>query len=194
MLTNHNEDALVLKFNSCLDQTPVKTSRYLWHITENNETTNLYIAAKGLVARKNYAVFAHNNIYKFNYTYPYFLDINEFNNDNLFLVDGYQFTEYSFWRIDTQLANTNWFIDPNMADDYLFYAPNLSPKNYVCSLNNIPNKALKLFNFDRNRYVNKSPFISYYSGVATIRPYKNDFDSLVPDYAINNYIQWKIKN
>lgn len=173
-----------------LEQKPVRTSRYLWHITYEHHYRDLQIAAYGLLCPENYAVFAHSNVFSFNGTYPYFMDFWDFEIQILDLCC--QFSAYSFWRIDTHLANIDWFVDPNMMDETQIDGFNC--KNYVCSLNNIPNYALKLFKYDRDRYVSKRPFITRGEGVASVRPYRNDFDSLVPDVEINNYIQWRRQN
>ncbi len=173
-----------------LEQKPVQTSRYLWHIKHNHYDSDLRIAAYGLLCPENYAVFAHSNVFTFNHTYPYFMDFWDFEIQSLDLYS--QFSAYSFWRIDTRLAKVDWFIDPNMIDDAKLEGFNY--QNYVCALHNIPNYALKLFKYDRDRYVTKRPFITRGEGVASVRPYKNDFDSLVPDAKINYYIQWRNKN
>jgi hypothetical protein len=178
-----------------LEQKPVQTSRYLWHITRDYYYRDLTIAAYGLLCPENYAVFAHSNIFNFSYTYPYFMDSWDF--ELIELEHSCQFSAYSFWRIDTRLANVDWFIDPNMFDDVQSEScksEGFNYKNYVCSLNNIPNYALKLFKYDRDRYAYKRPFITRGDGVVSVRPYKNDFDSLVPDIKINKYIQWRNKN
>jgi hypothetical protein len=182
---------LKTSFLGRLDQTPIKTSRYLWHITYDFHERNLSIAANGLVCPDNYAVFAHSNLYKFKYTFPYFLDIDDifFGADDL--MKGYEFSLYSFWRIDTRLANVAWFQDPNMLEDAIGFS---KPSYYVCTNNNIPNKALKLFKFDLSRYSSQRPFITSGDGVASVRPYRNDFDSLVSDRSINDYIDWRVKN
>jgi hypothetical protein len=182
---------LTENFLARLDQTPIKTSRYLWHITYDFHERNLSIAAHGLVCPNNYAVFAHSNLYKFEYTYPYFMDIWDIFFDGNYPMKGYEFSMYSFWRIDTHLANITWFQDPNMAEDAIGFS---KPTYYVCTNNDIPNKALKLFKFDLSRYSSQRPFITRGDGVASVRPYRNDFDSLVPDRSINEYIDWRVQN
>ena len=184
------KNVLTDNFIGRLEQKPVRTSRYLWHITYERHYRDLQIAAYGLLCPENYAVFAHSNVFSFNGTYPYFMDFWDFEIQTLDL--SCQFSAYSFWRIDTHLANVDWFVDPNMLDETQIDGFNC--ENYVCALNNIPNYALKLFKYDRDRYVSKRPFITRGEGVASVRPYRNDFDSLVPDAKMNNYIQWRNKN
>ena len=172
-----------------LEQTPVKTNRFLWHIKYRDYQSDLGIAANGLLRPEEYAVFAHNNAVYFDITYPYFVDLElEMNTMGPF----YDFSNYSFWRIDTLLTNVDWYTDPNMVEDSEIVGS--KPHNYVCTLNAIPNHALKLFKYDRERYLTQRPFITRGDGVASVRPYRNDFDSLVPDVKINDYIKWRSKN
>ena len=183
-------NSLTQNFLDRVQKTPVQTSRYLWHIKYDSYNSDLKIAANGLLCPKNYAVFAHTHNFGFNDMYPYFMDFWDFDIQVLDLEC--QFSAYSFWRIDTNLANVDWFIDPNMKEDSELLGYNY--KNYVCTLNSIPNYALKLFKYDRDRYVTKRPFITRGNGVASVRPYRNDIDSLVPDVEMNNYIQWRNQN
>lgn len=186
----NSTNSLTQNFLGRVQKTPVQTSRYLWHITYEHYDRDLEIAAYGLLCPENYAVFAHSNVFSFNKTYPYFMDVWEFDIEEI--EHSCQFSAYSFWRIDTRLANVDWFVDPNMMDET--HIEGFNCKNYVCSLNNIPNYSLKLFKYNRDRYVSKRPIITRREGVASVRPYRNDFDSLVPDIEINNYIQWPSQN
>ena len=171
----------------------VKTNRFLWHISYNFNSINLLIANNGLICEDNYAVFAHNNLANFKDSYPYFIDSYDINYADI-CYPGIEFLSYSFWRIDTfKLKHGDWFIDPNMEQDYLVYCNKkiVKPINFVCTLNTIPNYALKLFTLDVERYNSKQSFVKFSDGVANCSPYKNDFDALKPDYEINNYIKWK---
>ena len=112
---NARKSVLTDNFIGRLQQKPVQTSRYLWHIKYGVYDTDLQIAAYGLKCPKKYAVFAHSNIFSFMKTYPYCLDIWDFEIQTIDFCR--QFDIYSFWRIDTRLANVDWFIDPNMFDD-----------------------------------------------------------------------------
>jgi hypothetical protein len=184
------KSVLMENFVGRLEQTPVKTNRFLWHIKYGSYQSDLRIAAHGLIRPENYAVFAHNNVFSFNITYPYFMDLWEL--DVQTIRSSRQFSAYSFWRIDTFLANVDWFTDPNMKEDSGIFGFDF--KNYVCAIKDIPNYALKLFKFDRDRYVTKRLFVTSSNGVASVRPYKNDFDSLVPDVKMNEYIKWRNEN
>ena len=150
-----------------------------------DENTDWLIAKNGLICPANYAVFAHNRLASFDAMFPYFLDVWDFHSD-MFLVEGYQFTAYSFWRIDTQKAGVNWYVDPNMKTDAELLGFN--PYNYVCSIQSIPNSALKLFTIDRPRYVDMSPTLMVGNGVVSIKPYTTDFDALKPVRKINHYL------
>lgn len=186
-------DNLTHNFRSRVSKQPIKTSRFLWHVTYNHRSTNLYIANNGLLCEDNYAVFAHQYVSNFNDTYPYCLDSNDFNFNSM-PYPGTEFLGYAFWRIDTfKLNQFDWFIDPNMENDYTFYCNTsvISPLNFVCTLNTIPTYALKLFTIDIERYNSKQSFVKFSDGAANCSPYKNDFDALTPDYEINNYIKWK---
>jgi len=186
-------NGLTHNFRVRVSKQPIKTSRFLWHVSYNYNSTNLYIANEGLLCEDNYAVFAHQYVASFNDTYPYFLDLWEWDY-NAVSYPGKDLLQYSFWRIDTfKLNQFDWFIDPNMEDDYLCHCNTkvISPINFVCTLNTIPNYALKLFTLDIDRYNSKQSFVKFSDGVANCSPYKNDFDALKPDYEINNYIKWK---
>jgi hypothetical protein len=179
-------DELNFSFLNRLSKKPVITNRYLWHLKYNVHQSDLSVAANGLICSENYAVFAHNCLNDFELLYPYLYDQNRF---NMSLED------YSFWRIDTHLLDNNeWFVDPNMKVELRFRNYRAKPINYLCTLNNIPNTALKLFNFNRNRYESKNVFVNINEGVANVYPYRNDYDSLVPNHEINKYIEWRIKN
>jgi hypothetical protein len=183
-------------FKSKLSGGPVRTNRFLWHISYNHNMLNLFIANDGLICPENYAVFAHNNLTNFNDSYPYFMDLYDLNYGDI-CYPGMQFLDYSFWRIDTfKIKQSDWFIDPNMELDYLIYCNTeiVRPINFVCTFNSIPNYALELFTIDVERFNNQKSFIKRSNGVANCSPYKNDFDALIPDYSINNYIKWKTGN
>jgi hypothetical protein len=184
---------LTTNFRSRVKKEPIKTSRFLWHVTNNDCSTNLFIANYGLLCEDNYAVFAHQNVANFNDTYPFCIDSIDFNLNSM-PFPGAEFLGYAFWRIDTYKLNQfDWFIDPNMENDYTFYCNTnvINPLNFVCTFNTIPNYALKLFTLDIERYNSKQSFVKFSEGVANCSPYKNDFDALAPEYKINNYIQWK---
>ena len=175
-------------FLNKLSKKPVTTNRYLWHLKYNYHKSDLSLAANGLICSENYAVFAHNCLYDFELLYPYLYDKNNY-------YHNFKLENYSFWRIDTHLLDNNeWFVDPNMKGELRYNSYRAKPTNYICTLNNIPNTALKLFNFNRNRYESKNVFLNINNGVANVYPYRNDYDSLVPNQKINKYIEWRIKN
>jgi hypothetical protein len=169
-----------------LDKTAVKTSRYVWHITHNSYSLNWQIAVEGLFCPRNYAVFAHNNIDHFAGTFPYFLDWDLFEREDR--ISSAHFRNYSFWRIDTRLADLVWYADPNMVQDTKALC--LGENSFVCALQSVPNYALKLFQHDPNRFVNRNSVISKGDGVTSVRGIGTDFDSLRPHIKINSYIQY----
>lgn len=171
---------LAVNFLKKVDKKPIKTSRFLWHVTYNTKSMNLFIAAYGLIRADNYAVFANNKLDCFGMMYPFCIDFH------------CDYTEYSFWRIDTSLLNVDWFIDPNMRNDLNILTG--KAHNYVCSLQSIPNYALKLFHVNPFRLLHEEPFIRHNDGVVSISPYRNDLDALVPNKKINNYISWRSQN
>lgn len=151
----------------------VNPPRFLWHVKHAGRSSDLNIARFGLLKPKDYAVFAHNQLENFNDMYPYFMDSRDFETE----VTGAEFYDYSFWRIDTQIANVPWFIDP-YCEDEPFIA---SPIHYLCTPNSIPKEALKLFNFDLDNYLKKEPKFKLKNGVAHIYGIRTDFDTLVPN-------------
>lgn len=173
-----------------INKEPVKTSRYLWHIRYNDYSSDFQIAAKGLLCSENYAVFAHNNVAEFYTTFPYFLDSWDLFK-TIEIKYSTQFSLYSFWRIDTRLTNFDWFVDPNLGVETK--CMEISEDSFVCTLNSIPNYALKLFKYDRERYINRRPIVTFGDGVASVKAIRSDFDTLRPDVKINNYIT-QIKN
>ena len=183
------ESKLTHNFRSRVNKAPVATNRYLWHIGNMHDDTNYKIAAEGLTCYLNFAVFAHNNITCFDHTYPVFIDRNIFWEGPVFPL----LESYSFWRIDTQVAQVDWFEDPNMQEEISVYGLSTKKASYVCSFDTIPNTALQLFYFDTKTYFKKKTFkIAQSIGVTSIVHSVNDFATLLPVTHINNYLAWKI--
>ena len=164
-------------FIARLDRKPIATNRYIWHVKYEHYASDLLIAKNGLICPANFAVFAHNNATSFDNLYPYFLDKWEMGR-NWFLIDGFQFTAYSFWRIDTLKANTQWYLDPNMTIDAEMLGFN--PQHYVCALNPIPSSALKLFKINLSHYANMPVKLKKGNGVVSVSPFSSDFEALEP--------------
>ena len=183
------ESKLTHNFRSRVNRTPVVTNRYIWHIGKLNDDTNYQIAAEGLTCYSNFAVFAHNNITCFDHTYPVFIDRNIFWDGPIFPL----LENYSFWRIDTQVAQVDWFEHPNMQEEISVYGLSTKKASYVFSFNTIPNTALQLFHFDTKTYFKRKSFrVVSSNGVTSIVHTINDFATLLPVIHINNYIAWKL--
>jgi hypothetical protein len=159
----------------------VKPERFLWHVKWAYRTSDLNIAQRGLLKPKDYAVFAHNGLTDFNDMYPYFMDCWELDWDQI-KIKGSQFNYYSFWRIDTKIAKVPWYIDPYCATEPFVE----QPLHYLCTPNPIPKEALKLFRFDLNCYLKRTPYVHYSNGAAHISPIYSDFDTLKPNPIYEN--------
>jgi hypothetical protein len=165
---------------------PVLHVRYLWHVNYNQHSCNWLIAKQGLVLPRNGAVFAHNALQTFEGMFPYFVDKHDcwFPNRR---KDGARFDAYSFWRIDTQRCSFPWYADPGMQSDAEFLG--LPAHHYLCTPNAIPPEALMLFGFNLDNYLFRNPRIIKREGSLHVRPVRSDFDTLVPNTEINNYIR-----
>ncbi|MFN5890975.1 MAG: hypothetical protein ACK448_11320 [Bacteroidota bacterium] len=153
----------------------VRTTRFLWHVKRSCNSSDLSIACNGLRKPNDYAVFAHNRLPEFENMYPYFMDRWELDWDKL-EIHGCQFECYSYWRIDTKIASVPWYIDP-----YCATQPGIDPPiHYLCTPNAIPREALKLFTFDLNCFLKRTPYIRYSEGAVHIAPICDDFDTLKP--------------
>jgi hypothetical protein len=159
----------------------VKPERFLWHVTWEYHSSDLSIAQIGLLKPKDYAVFAHNGLTDFNDMYPYFMDCWDFDN-RLVNTELSPFFNYSFWRIDTKIAKVPWYIDPYCASEPFIE----HPLHYLCTPNPIPKEALKLFKFDLNCYLKRTPYVHYSNGAAHISPIYSDFDTLKPNPIYEN--------
>lgn len=189
---NRYHSSLKNDFRNRVVKSSVITNRYLWHIRDSIYQDDYQIALEGLTCSKNFAVFAHNNIQSFEHTYPLYIDKKRFwEIDNIFQI----LEKYSFWRIDTRLANTIWYKDPNMEGDIDYFNLSKVKNAYVCSFNDIPSTALKLYRFNTLHYLNKKKIkILYSNGVGSIINNSNDFETLLPCQLINKYLSWKQKN
>jgi hypothetical protein len=169
-----------------LDQ-PACHDRFIWHVTYNRPFYNWLIAKNGLALPFRGAVFAHNNLPRFEFMYPYFVDRYDWDmGPNRDRGDDAQYDRYSFWRIDTKKCGFQWYIDPGMIDDSEFLG--VSQHHYVCTPNAIPNSALRLYSFNMDNYIFRNPKIYFKDGSAHILPIRDDFDTLVPNEEINAYI------
>lgn len=191
---NENEVEIYSKSNNKINQV-IKPARFVWHVKYNNKISDLNIANNGLLCPKNSGVYAHNKLRHFSDMYPWFIDTYDYIGTH-WSIKGQEFLMFSFWRIDTSKLDLTWFVDPAMINDVYVYCDTRVTKanNFIFTPNPIPNYALKLFTVDLDRYLSEKSFIKYHQGTASVSPYRNDFDSLLPEYPINNYIDWIIGN
>jgi hypothetical protein len=170
----------------------IRPSRFVWHVSA--PYNDLSIAAYGLECPENNAVFAHNNLKSFDDMYPYFLDFWDIDFREI-SIDGIQFCQYSYWRIDTSKLNINWYVDPEMEGDCSISCINSNPRNFICTPNSIPTYALELFEFDYSLYKNRPPFLTRGDGIVSASPRRTDFDCLVPEKeGVNEYKDWRLRN
>jgi hypothetical protein len=163
-------------------------SRYVWHIKPCDPSSALSIAEQGLIGKKENLVFAHNNLRLLEDSYPYFIDCYDFMMYRDIKPKEF-FSVYEYWRIDTSLLDFDWFIDPYMVEDISVYCSRFaSVENFICTPNNIPPHALKLFNFVYSRYLDRPTRVQYFEGAVCASPCRNDFDTLVYNHQINGFI------
>jgi len=153
---------------------PVKTGRFLWHITYRSTLEDFSIARDGLLCPDEGAVFAHDGLKRFMDMFPWILDFWDMRD---YAVEGAQYNMYSFWRIDTRIAGLQWYRDPFMAEDADAYGVN--PRMYVCTPNPVPPAALRLYEFDLDRYLKPLVRVWIEEGVAHIGGNRGDFEGLV---------------
>ena len=139
-----------------LELDPIIPERYVWHVTNRfygeSQLDRFSIATRGLryeYSRYAKAVFAHNRIADIRDFYPFTVDFMDYDWGE---CNGYyaqpEFLEnFDFWRIDTRIFKGKWYIDPNMKEELVWYV-RTRPINYICSPENIPPFALKLYEFD----------------------------------------------
>jgi len=192
MKKEHLESYLWDGFRDRLNRRAIKTTRYLWHVTDNNPEVNLSIASEGLICDKDYAVFAHNNVQDFNALFPYiftsklsWMGCEEHDKFNALL-------RFSFWRIDTSLVDGEWYVDPNMERDlHRVRGLKVTSSNFVCTLVNVPPAALKLFQIDFERFFCKKPTVAVRAGVTSVYMPRRDFDCLRLDRDVDRFLNWK---
>jgi hypothetical protein len=176
---------------------------YLWHISY--EKNDLNILQRGLICGNRGAICAHNKINSWFDTYQNNFEafesllfynniiqpskekeLEKFNNR---LLNGLVVSEYSFWRIDPNIANVSWYLDPLMKEDYKLC--NALPINYICSTQDISIDALKLFKLDFESYLAEKPIIKIKEGVTSYIHRQDPMDYLQPQRKSNKYMKWK---
>lgn len=174
------------KFKQSLKK--VKPARFVWHVTSLRLLKDLSIAEAGIVRGMYGMVFANSFLTDFRDMYPYCID-RMWDFDDIPLHERSScFNIYSYWRIDTKAFNGQWYIDPNMEYDYEC-TYNGMPRNYICTDSDIPVSALKNFTFSRQNFENREPIVCMADGAGSYFSLVNDFDTLVPNEAVNRYMR-----
>ncbi len=127
----------------------VTPNRYIWHVSpiRNRES----IAENGIhKSNMDGAVFANNfHPQNRNIVLMWPFPIDSYDHPSMSDLEFYSL--YDFWRIDTFAYSAEWRIDPNLKSDLDAY--NLrSVNDYVCSLSNVPKKALRLYKYQNSNY------------------------------------------
>jgi hypothetical protein len=87
-------------------------------------------------------------------------------------------TSYDFWRIDTLQLNEEWYVDPLMTSDIEKRYPKMNKHWFICTRQNIPPTALKLFTFKDDNLDDIGKLkINHYDGVTSVN-YKKWTDNL----------------
>lgn len=172
---------------------PIKPNRFVWHVTVKSLEIDLSIAYEGLIAYFRGSVFAHNGLADF-YDMYNIVFFETGNVSHLPDVAGAVCSVFSYWRIDTSLLPFDWYIDPLMENDHKVCHHGAKAHNFICTPNNIPPHALKLFDFNYKNYW-RGCYIKKGNGVVHVKPFRTDFDGLVPEKEwVNNYKDWRIRN
>jgi hypothetical protein len=170
----------------------VVPDRFVWHIKYSNLIQDISIAESGLIRGMHGMVFAHSFITKFRDTYPYCIDIyGELDHVPVHRRSSC-FDIFTYWRIDTRAFKAQWYVDPNMRHDCVLSYEGV-PKNYICTDSDIPSHALKNFTFSRKRFENRTPIIHSIDGASSYFSIENDFDTLLPNGAINTYMERQLR-
>lgn len=148
--------------------------RYIWHVSYPH--ARMSIAEKGIIVdqyRRKYGVWANNNN-RIDQFYPWAVDGPW----------GPQYDAVDFWRIDTWKANTEWRMDPYMhAWSTEIDAVWEERKRYVCTLNNIPTSAIKLYEYEQ-RFYSDEPMKYYEMYLESVNT-----SNLKPVHEINKLIK-----
>lgn len=145
-----------------LELDPIVPNRYVWHVTYPccdgiYNLRSFAIASDGLKVRYSRcggAICAHNRLYSISDFYPFIIDYDAFTDSFGGIQAPSSRVLYSdFWRIDTHAYKGKWYIDPNMKDDCSIYS-NTYPVNYLCTPEDVPAHALKLYKLSIDVFLN----------------------------------------
>lgn len=182
--------------------TVINPKRYVWHISYRSVQRSFKaipgdfslrekIRKEGLIYRKDWAVFAHNGLVKPEFIFPFCIDHFSFGDSVKTVMDT--MTSYDFWRIDTLHLNDEWYIDPLMTSDIEKRYPKMNKHWFICTKQNIPPTALKLFTFKDDNLDDIGKLrINHYDGVTSVN-YKKWTDNLV-EHVWENLQEIKIEN
>ena len=158
--------------------TVINPKRYVWHTSYRSLERSFRakpgdfslrekIRKEGLIYRKDWAVFAHNGLVKPEFVFPFCVDHFSFGDSVKTVMET--MTSYDFWRIDTLLLNEEWYIDPLMSSDIDKRYPIMKKDMFICTRQNIPTSALKLFTFkDENLDEIGKLKLNHYDGVTSV--------------------------
>ena len=156
----------------------INPKRYVWHTSyrslkrtftaiPGDFTLREKIRKEGLVYKKEWAVFAHNGLVKPEYIFPFCIDHFSFGDSVKTVMNT--MTSYDFWRIDTLRLNEEWYVDPLMSSDIEKRYPKMNKHWFICTRQNIPPTALKLFTFKDDNLDDIGKLkINHYDGVTSV--------------------------
>lgn len=162
--------------------------RYVWHTTyrslkrtftaiPGDFTLREKIRKEGLIYKEAWAVFAHNGLVKPEYIFPFCIDHFSFGDSVKKVMNT--MTSYDFWRIDTLRLNGEWYVDPLMSSDIEKRYPKMNKHWFICTKQNIPPTALKLFTFKEEDLDEIGKLkLNHYDGVTSVN-FKKWTDNLV---------------
>jgi len=159
---NTRENSFTNEFISAyLKEQVIIPMRYVWHVSRKKNRSS--IQTKGIIKRNvDYGVFANHfkpNYETINLMWP--LPIDEFDCSGIDLNTFYLL--YDFWRIDTRAYEAEWRTDPFLRNDLKAYHLR-SPNDYLCSLTNIPARAIHLYRYRGE----KTPVLYNAAGVSGV--------------------------
>ena len=159
-------------------ETPITPQRFVWHVsyrslekgflaTPGDFSMRKKIRKEGLIYREDWAVFAHNGLVKPEYIYPFCIDHFSFGDSVNRVMKT--MTNYDFWRIDTFELKNEWYVDPLMNSDIEKRYPKMNKHWFICTRQNIPPSALKLFTFKDDQIEEMGKIkVTEYDGVASV--------------------------
>ena len=166
----------------------INPQRYVWHISYRSVQRSFRaipgdfslrekIRKEGLIYKKDWAVFAHNGLVKPEFIFPFCIDHFSFGDSVNTVMNT--MTSYDFWRIDTMRLNGEWYVDPLMTSDIEKRYPKMNKHWFICTRQNIPPTALKLFTFKEENLDEIGKLkINHYDGVTSVN-FKKWTDNLV---------------